>query len=41
LLALTLLIAALTGGAPPHQAYEPPHLEHGRVVPGDIRREAP
>jgi len=41
LLALTLLIAALTGGAPPHQAYEPPHLENGRVVPGDIRREAP
>jgi len=41
LLAITLMIAALTGGAPPHEAYEPPHLENGRVVPGDIRREAP
>ena len=41
LLALTLLIAALTGGAPPNQAYEPPPRENGRVVPGDIHRDAP
>lgn len=41
LLVLTLVIAALTGGEPPHEAYTPPHLENGRVVPGEIQRDAP
>ncbi|MFN4283782.1 MAG: DUF6111 family protein [Alphaproteobacteria bacterium] len=40
LLALTLFIAALTGGEPAHEAYTPPHMENGKVVPGDIRRDA-
>ena len=37
LLALVLVVAALTGGAPPHEAYSPPHLENGRVVPGQAQ----
>ena len=37
LLVVVLIIAALTGGEPPHQTYTPPHMENGRVVPGDIR----
>ncbi len=41
LLVVVLVIAALTGGEPPHEAYNPPHLENGRVVPGEIHRDAP
>jgi heme A synthase len=41
LLVLVLVIAALTGGEPPHEAYSPPHLENGRVVPGEIQRNLP
>jgi hypothetical protein len=41
LLALVLAIAALAGGEPPHEAYTPPHLENGKVVPGDIQRDTP
>lgn len=40
LLALVLIIAALTGGEPPHEAYSPPRLENGRVLPGEIQRDA-
>ena len=41
LLALVLIIAALPGGEPPHEAYRPPRLENGRVLPGEIQRDAP
>lgn len=41
LLALVLIIAALTGGEPPHEDYSPPRLENGRVLPGEIQRDAP
>lgn len=41
LLALVLAIAALTGGEPPHESYDPPHLENGRVVPGETHRDTP
>ncbi len=34
LAALTLGVMALTGGAPPHSAYSPAHLEDGRLVRG-------
>ncbi len=41
LLVVVIVIAALTGGAPPHQTYTPPHMENGRIVPGDIQRDRP
>jgi heme A synthase len=41
LLMLVLAVAALTGGEPPHEAYNPPHLENGRIVPGEIQRDTP
>lgn len=41
LLVIVLAIAALTGGEPPHEAYTPPHLENGKIVPGDIQRDDP
>ncbi|HEY4133747.1 MAG TPA: DUF6111 family protein [Alphaproteobacteria bacterium] len=35
LLAAVLIVAALTGGEPPHESYAPPHIENGHVVPGE------
>jgi hypothetical protein len=37
LLVTVLVIAALTGGEPPHENYAPPHIENGHVVPGQTR----
>jgi hypothetical protein len=34
LLAISLITWSLTSGSPPDEAYVPPHLEHGRIVPG-------
>lgn len=34
LLAVVLVYAALTAGAPAGAKYRPPHVEDGRVVPG-------
>jgi hypothetical protein len=41
LLALVLVAAALHGGAPSHEAYDPPHLENGRIVPGEVHPDPP
>ena len=40
LLVVVIVIAALTGGAPPHQTYTPPHMENGRIVPGQAQPDA-
>lgn len=37
LLIATLAVAALSGGEPAHETYVPPHMENGRVVPGQAR----
>lgn len=41
LLIVVLAIAALTGGEPPHESYTPPHMENGRLVPGQTQKDAP
>lgn len=33
-----VLLVLLEPGAPPGAAYVPPHLEDGRLVPGEFRR---
>jgi hypothetical protein len=34
LLMISLVTWSLLSGSPPEEAYIPPHLEHGRIVPG-------
>jgi hypothetical protein len=33
----SLALLAMTGGEPPGGVYVPPHVEHGRIVPAEVR----
>lgn len=38
LLTLSVLVLGVVGGDPPGGVYVPPHVEDGKLIPGQVRR---